>query len=83
LISEADVEDLLPAILEICDGHQIPATFFEITTALAFCHFHRQQVEYAVFETGMGYCCCSLLQTLSPAGGDLTPPIFFDRKFVS
>jgi dihydrofolate synthase / folylpolyglutamate synthase len=30
------------------------ATFFEITTALAFIHFARSGVEYAVLETGLG-----------------------------
>lgn len=31
-----------------------PATFFEISTAMAFEHFKRQKVDYAVIETGMG-----------------------------
>lgn len=30
------------------------ATFFEIATAMAFYHFSREQVEWAVIETGMG-----------------------------
>jgi len=31
-----------------------PATFFEISTAMAFEYFRREQVDYAVIETGMG-----------------------------
>ena len=31
-----------------------PATFFEITTALAFWYFQRRQVDLAVLETGLG-----------------------------
>ena len=32
----------------------LPVTFFEFTTAMALLHFHRQQVDFAVFEVGMG-----------------------------
>ena len=39
----ASTEDLLSS-----------ATFFEITTALAWLHFVRQNVDYAVFEVGLG-----------------------------
>lgn len=31
-----------------------PATFFEISTAMAFEYFKREKVDYAVIETGMG-----------------------------
>jgi dihydrofolate synthase/folylpolyglutamate synthase len=31
-----------------------PATFFEISTAMAFEHFKREKVDYAIIETGMG-----------------------------
>jgi dihydrofolate synthase/folylpolyglutamate synthase len=33
---------------------EIPATFFEFTTALALLYFHRQKVDFAVLEVGMG-----------------------------
>lgn len=36
------------------EGTTEPATFFEMTTALAFEHFRREQVGIAVIETGMG-----------------------------
>lgn len=35
-------------------GEGRPATFFELSTAIAFEHFKRSGVEYAVIETGMG-----------------------------
>ncbi len=31
-----------------------PATFFEVSTAMAFEYFKRQKVDYAIIETGMG-----------------------------
>lgn len=34
-------------------GHGAP-TYFELTTAMALCHFARQQVDAAVLEVGMG-----------------------------
>jgi dihydrofolate synthase / folylpolyglutamate synthase len=43
-------------VREMIDGGRFarPLTFFEITTALAFLHFHEQGVEEAVVEVGMG-----------------------------
>ena len=37
-------------------GHinEIKSTFFETTTAMAFDHFHKQNVDIAVIETGLG-----------------------------
>jgi len=35
-------------------SHGAAATFFEFTTALALLYFHRQKVDWAVIETGMG-----------------------------
>ncbi len=52
-ISRADlvelVNDLRPATVEVPE-----ITTFELTTALAFLHFSRQKVDYAVFEVGLG-----------------------------
>lgn len=36
------------------DGRALGATFFEVTTALAFDHFARAQIDVAVIETGLG-----------------------------
>lgn len=54
LISEAKVEELLPTIYDLCETHNIPATFFEITTALAFKFFADEKVDVVVLETGLG-----------------------------
>lgn len=50
LISKKDVEDLLNTLFT----SNIQATFFEITTLLAFLYFANEQVDYAVIETGLG-----------------------------
>ena len=45
-----EIVDLLKATVE-----KVPEiTTFELTTALAFLHFSRQNVDYAVFEVGLG-----------------------------
>ena len=53
-ISELHVEQYLQEIFDICETHSIPATFFEITTALAFHIFAKEGVEVVVLETGLG-----------------------------
>lgn len=52
LIPEDEVVKLLPKVYEICRREDIPATFFEVTTALAFLHF--QGADVVVLETGLG-----------------------------
>jgi dihydrofolate synthase/folylpolyglutamate synthase len=54
LISEEEVCEHLSTILDIAQTHNIPATFFELTTAIAFLHFARCGVAVAVLETGLG-----------------------------
>ncbi|KAL9184108.1 hypothetical protein ACHAXT_002194 [Thalassiosira profunda] len=53
-ISEAQVERYLQEIFDICEREDIPATFFEVTTALAFHIFAKEGVEAVVLETGLG-----------------------------
>jgi dihydrofolate synthase / folylpolyglutamate synthase len=53
-ITEEEVVQLLPKIYETCKDKDIPATFFEITTMLAFQYFAMQQVDVVVLETGLG-----------------------------
>ena len=53
-ISEDQVKDGLEKIFFILDTLQIPATFFEVTTSLAFWHFARSSIDVAVVETGLG-----------------------------
>ncbi|KAF0683569.1 Aste57867_24426 [Aphanomyces stellatus] len=54
LISEAQVEALLPQIFNQATRLNIPATFFELTTILALQHFAQEQVDCVVLETGLG-----------------------------
>ena len=51
-ISEGDVCALTEEIRALSTG--VPATFFEFTTALALVYFARQNVDFAILETGMG-----------------------------
>jgi dihydrofolate synthase/folylpolyglutamate synthase len=54
MISEEAVETLLDFLFKIVETEQLPATFFEITTCLAFLYFAQEQVDIAVLETGLG-----------------------------
>lgn len=54
MITEEEVVELLPQIYDLClpENNDIPATFFEITTALAFLFFAKRGVDVVVLETG-------------------------------
>ncbi len=54
MIPEEAVESLLTFLFQLIESEQIPATFFELTTFLAFLYFAHQHVEVAVLETGLG-----------------------------
>lgn len=54
LISEKEVTDLLKKLFTLCKNGSIQATFFEITTIMAFKYFEERQVDFAVIETGLG-----------------------------
>ncbi|MCA9021254.1 MAG: bifunctional folylpolyglutamate synthase/dihydrofolate synthase, partial [Planctomycetaceae bacterium] len=49
------VSELIPVVeqLDLQPGNMSP-TFFELTTALAWMHFHQQRVDFAVMEVGLG-----------------------------
>jgi len=53
-ITEHEVQTHLPHIYNLCETRGIPATFFEITTALAFRYFDKGGVDVVVLETGLG-----------------------------
>jgi len=53
-MTEEEVIDILPMIFDLCNKHQIPATFFEITTIMAFEKIKRDKCEAAVLEVGLG-----------------------------
>ncbi len=54
MISESEVETILNKLFEITKENQIPCTFFELTTILAFIYFAKSKVDIAVIETGLG-----------------------------
>lgn len=54
MISEQEVVDMLPQIYDWCAQYDIPATFFEITTALAFYFYEKRETQVVVLETGLG-----------------------------
>ncbi|MBI2743434.1 MAG: bifunctional folylpolyglutamate synthase/dihydrofolate synthase [Chlamydiales bacterium] len=53
-ISEEAITAGIEALFKYIDTNAIPATFFELTTALAFDYFRQQKVDVAVIETGLG-----------------------------
>lgn len=54
MIAEQVVSTHLSRLFDTIEKEHIPATFFELTTCLAFLHFAQEQVEIAVIETGLG-----------------------------
>lgn len=53
-ISEEEITSRLHAIFTKDDALQLNATFFEMTTLLAFTYFRAMNVDIAVIETGLG-----------------------------
>lgn len=51
-ISNSKIIDIYDKIQKVSD--EINATFFEITTIMAFIYFAEENVDYAIIETGMG-----------------------------
>ncbi len=53
-ITEEQVERLLPLVFQAVEKEQIPGTFFEMTTALAFLYYGEMKANAVVLETGLG-----------------------------
>ena len=53
-ISEQEVCELLPAVLQVATALELPLTAFEAQTALALCWFNVRGVDVAVLECGLG-----------------------------
>lgn len=49
-ITEEEVVRLLPVVFNACEKYHIPATFFEITTAVSFLHFASKGCQSVVME---------------------------------
>ncbi len=54
MILEDQMEKLLLLLFQTVEQHKIPATFFELTTFLAFLYFAQEKVDVAIIETGLG-----------------------------
>lgn len=54
MVSQAFLEQELPRLFSLCEEKGITPTFFELTTALAFLAFAKEQVDIAVVEVGLG-----------------------------
>ncbi len=54
LIEEREVAEGLKSLFTLCQHKNIPPTFFELVTFLAFLYFQKQKVDVAIFETGLG-----------------------------
>ncbi len=54
MVSEHDTERLLSQLFTTVEAHNLPTTFFEMTTMLALLYFAEQQVDWAVIEVGLG-----------------------------
>src|SRR5581483_6518720 len=54
LISEEDVVEGMEYLFALKQNLSLPATFFELTTFLAFDYFRKKEVDVAVIETGLG-----------------------------
>ncbi len=53
-MEKEEVVKWLKLLFHCIHTHGIPATFFEITTYLAYLYFRQEKVDYAVLETGLG-----------------------------
>ena len=54
LLSEEDVCTIVPPILSMCKENDIPATFFDLTTIMAFLKFENEGCDAVVLEVGLG-----------------------------
>ena len=49
-----EIADAYAEVKEVCSSNRIPATFFEVVTAMALLIFSRRKVDFAVLEVGLG-----------------------------
>ena len=54
MIPEKTVNDMLSELFKLLDEKCVQATFFELTTCLAFNYFASQNIDIAIIETGLG-----------------------------
>jgi dihydrofolate synthase/folylpolyglutamate synthase len=68
-ISDSDFEKQILVFREIAERDEIPITYFELVTAIAFNHFKQAQVDIALIEVGMGgrFDATNVLQPIATA----------------
>ncbi|WP_022818712.1 bifunctional folylpolyglutamate synthase/dihydrofolate synthase [Fusobacterium russii] len=77
-IENKDVAYYYQKVKKIIEEHKIPATFFELTTAMMFAYFKDKKADYVVLEAGMGgrydatNICNSILTIITNVGLDHT-----------
>ncbi len=80
MIPEETTVTLLTTLFELIAKEQIPATFFEVTTFLAFLYFAQEKADVVVLETGLGgrldatnvvHPCLSVITSISLDHTDL------------
>lgn len=54
MISEQDTVHHIERLFSLIESEKIPATFFELTTLMAFNYFAENKIDVAVIETGLG-----------------------------
>lgn len=77
-ISREEIATGVALLKKVARQLTVMPTFFEFTTALALWHFSRQDVEFIVWETGMGGCW-DATNVVTPLVSVITP-ISFDHK---
>lgn len=78
-IPESAVMSFTESIRPVAD--EIKATFFEVTTAMAFWYFREQGAEFAVIETGMGGRL-DATNALTPLVSVITPVSMDHRQYL-
>jgi len=53
-ISDSELVTLISKVQKAVDRLNVPVTFFEFCTVMAFLHFHENQTDWNVIEVGMG-----------------------------
>lgn len=53
-VSDSELATLILKVQKAVDRLNIPVTFFEFTTVMAFLHFYESQADWNVIEVGMG-----------------------------
>jgi len=67
-LQENEMIDLITRVREVVEKQEIPITFFEFGTAMAFLYFSEQKTDISIIEVGMG----GRLDATSLCAGDIS-----------